>query len=175
MSTKSGAADGEFEAIRTIYAALEPLEDDARTRVVNYIIARLDIATEGEPDADADDVQSDSELFLAKEQTQAPKYSTFAELFDATQPTSNANKALVAAYWLQVCQGQDDFDGQSANTELKQLGEGVANITVAMNNLRGQKPALVIQLRKSGKSQQARKTYKVTVPGIRAVEAMVNS
>ena len=114
-----------------------------------------------------------SEL-ITRKPYQAPKYETFAELFDAAQPSSNANMALVAGYWLQVCQGQTDFDGQSANTELKHLGRPIANITVAMNSLKSQKPTLVMQLRKSGKSQQARKTYKVTVAGIKAVEAMIN-
>jgi hypothetical protein len=36
-----------------------------------------------------------------------------------------------------------------------------------------QKPALVLQLKKAGKSRQARKTYKVTVAGVKAVEAML--
>jgi hypothetical protein len=168
-----GKADGELEAIMTIYSALEPLDDDARTRVINYILARLDIATEKEPDGDVGEVSSDQESALKKEQSQAPKYGSFADLFDATQPNSNSEKALVAGYWTQVCQGQEDFDGQSANRELKHLGEQIANITVAFNQLREQKPALVIQLKKSGKSQQARKTYKVTVAGIKAVEAMI--
>jgi hypothetical protein len=104
---------------------------------------------------------------LRQEQFQAPKYDSFAELFDAAQPSSKANMALVAGYWLQVCQGQGDFDGQSANTELKHLGQRIENITVAMNSLKGQKPSLVIQLRKSGKSQQARKIYKITPAGIK--------
>ena len=168
------APDGELEAIATIYAALESLDDGARTRVINYILARLDIATESDDDDEVSDAPGDQETVLKQEEKQAPKFGTFAELFNAAQPSNNSEKALVASYWLQVCQGQDDFDGQSANKELKHLGEQIANITVAVNHLRHQKPALVIQLRKSGKSRQARKTYKVTVPGIKAVEAMIN-
>lgn len=174
MSTKSGEPDSEFEAIKVLYAALEPLDDDARTRVINYIIARLDIATEGDHDDEPVDAPTDPESLLEQEQGQAPKYSSFAELFDAAQPHRSADKALVAGYWLQVCQSQNDFDGQSANRELKHLGEGIGNITIATNSLKAQKPALVIQLKKSGKSQQARKTYKVTVAGIKAVESMID-
>jgi hypothetical protein len=165
--------DQEFEAMRVLYKALEPLDDDARSRVVTYIIARLDIATDGEPEDDVADISQEPASALRQEQAHAPKFSEFAELFDMARPVSNAHKALVAGYWLQVCQSQEDFDGQSANRELKHLGEGVGNITIAINSLRTQKPALVIQLRKSGKTKQARKTYKVTVSGIKAVEAMI--
>jgi hypothetical protein len=168
-----GAPDGELEAIATIYAALEPLDDGARTRVINYILARLDIATESDDD-EVSDAAGDQEAVLKQEEKQAPKYGAFAELYDATRPGNNSEKALVAGYWLQVCQGQQDFDGQSANKELKHLGEQIANITVAVNHLREHKPALVIQLKKSGKTRQARKTYKMTVAGIKAVEAMIN-
>ena len=104
----------------------------------------------------------------------ASKYGSLAELHDSAQPKSNADKALVAGYWLQVCQGSESFDGFSANKDLKNLGHGIGNITIAINSLRRQKPALVLQLKKSGTSKQARKTYKVTVAGIMAVKAMIN-
>lgn len=97
-----------------------------------------------------------------------------AELDDAAAPKSNADTALIAGYWLQVCQGAETFDGFSANRELKHLGKGIANITHALESLKNQKPSLALQLRKSGKSQQARKTFKLTVAGIKAVEAMIN-
>jgi hypothetical protein len=174
LNSKTGAPDEEFEAIRTVYTALEALDNDARTRVLNYIISRLNIATEIEPEDETAEAAANQDAVLRQEQSQAPKYESFAELFDAAQPSGNANMALVAGYWLQVCQGQGDFDGQSANTELKHLGQRIENITVAMNSLSGQKPALAIQLRKSGKSKQARKTYKVTIAGIKAVEAMID-
>jgi hypothetical protein len=181
MNYKTEAPDDEFEAIRTVYTALEALDSGARTRVMNYIISRLNVTPESKPEDGTADTRegqgvadSPDTAALRQEQSRAPKYASFAELFDAARPSGNANKALVAGYWLQVCQDQGDFDGLSANRELKHLGQGVDNITIAMNSLKVQKPALVIQLKKSGKSQQARKTYKVTVGGIKTVEAMIN-
>ncbi len=174
MNIKTIEPDEELEAIRTVYTALEALDHDARARVMKYIMSRLNIPPESESENETADTEANFDATLQPEQSQAQEYESFAELFDAAQPSSNANMALVAGYWLQVCQGQGDFDGQSANAELKHLGQRIENITVAMNSLRGQKPALVIQLRKSSKSQQARKTYKVTVSGIKAVEAMIN-
>jgi hypothetical protein len=172
MSAKAIAPDGEFEAIKVIYTALEPLDDEARARVITYIISRFDVApkVEGEEGIEGSNINR----ILPETQGSEVRYSTFAELFDAAhQPQSASNKALLAGYWLQVCEGQGDFDSQSANKELKNLGEGIVNITIAMNSLKSQKPALAIQLRKAGKSQQARKTYKITVAGMSAVESMI--
>lgn len=177
MTETRASADAEFSAMQTLFAALEPLDDDARSRVVNYIVARLEIVTKsasknlGRSDASA---ETDEESAVDEEEKAAPKFESLAELFDAAQPKSNADRALVAGYWLQVCQGSDTFDGQSANKELKNLGEGLANITNAMESLKIQKPALALQLKKSGKSQQARKVYKITIAGIKAVEGMIN-
>jgi hypothetical protein len=177
MTSPTAAADAEFAAMHAVFNALEPLDDDARSRVVNYIIARMEIAANTahiDRTATPVDRAREEEATLRKEEAEAPKYGSFAELSDAAQPKSNADKALVAGYWLQVCQGAESFDGLSANKELKHLGERVGNITNAIDSLKSQKPALALQLKKSGKSQQARKTYKLTVAGIKAVEAMIN-
>ena len=177
MTERSTNDDGEFTAMHAIYKALEPLDDDARSRVISYICARLDIAAtpiRGGTDGDGADDEPD-EAALEGEEAKAPKFAAFAELFDtAGSPSSNADRALLAGYWLQVCNDAEAFDGFSANKELKHLGQGIANITDAINALKAQKPALALQLKKSGKSRQARKTYKLTVAGIKAVENMIN-
>jgi hypothetical protein len=178
MADTSNPADAEFTAMQTLYAALEPLDDDARNRVVSYIVARLEIAQQNvaKPSSTGATIANggDEEAIIEKEEKTAPKYNSLAELYDATQPNSTADKALVAGYWLQVCQGAESFDGFSANRELKHLGQGLANITNAIESLKSQRPALALQLKKSGKSQQARKVYKITVAGIKSVEAMIN-
>lgn len=168
--------DAEFAAMQVLYKALEPLDDDARKRVVSYIVARLEITTtglQGTPTGSRANGEDVEEAALHEEEAMAPKYGSFAELFDAAQPKSNSEKALTAGYWLQICQGTDSFEGFSANKELKNLGQGLANITNAIDGLRNQKPALALQLKKSGRSQQARKTYKLTVAGIKAMEVMI--
>lgn len=171
------APDEEFAAMQAVYKALEPLDDDARSRVIEYIISRLDIAAPTALRSRAAGLAGDDEVdeaVLEAGEAGARKYGSLAELYDTAQPTTNANKALVAGYWLQVCRGAESFDGFSANKDLKNLGHGLSNITNSITSLREQKPTLVIQTKKSGKSQQARKTYKVTVAGIVAVEAMID-
>lgn len=102
-------------------------------------------------------------------------FSEFAELYSAADPHSNADKALVAGYWIQVCQGAENFGGHAVNSELNHLGHKIANITNALSALNEAKPNLVLQLRKSGKTQQARKTYKLSTEGIKRVKGMISA
>lgn len=176
MAEEATGPDLEFGAMQTVFTALQNLDEEARVRVIDYVSARLGIAPVGRAAAKRPEEPERVEVeeaALEQEQDAAPKFSSFAELFDAAQPKGTSDKALVAGYWLQVCQGTDSFDGFSANKELKHLGQGLPNVTSAIDTLKGQKPALALQLKKSGKSRQARKLYKITVAGIRAVEAMI--
>ena len=59
------------------------------------------------------------------------------------------------------------------NKKLKDLGYRVSNITTAFNGLINRRPQLVIQTKKSGTSKQARKLYRLTTEGQRAVERML--
>ncbi|ODR90863.1 hypothetical protein [Sinorhizobium alkalisoli] len=175
MTAEATGPDLEFGAMQTVFTALQNLDEEARVRVLDYVSSRLGIAPVTRAVAKPHDAcrSDEDEPALEQEQDAAPKFGSFAELFDAAQPKSTSDKALVAGYWLQVCQAADSFDGFSVNKELKHLGEGLSNVTSAIDTLKGQKPALALQLKKSGKSRQARKLYKITVAGIRAVEAMI--
>ena len=168
--------DPELEAIRAALNALTPLEDEAKERVWAYIGKRLEIITSAPRaemnDDDAEDVVIDTPQTA---NAAASRYEALGELFAAAQPKTNGQKALVVGYWLQVKGGLSDVSGQAVNGELKQLGHGVANITNALEELKNTKPALAIQLRKSGTSKQARKKYKITEAGIKAVEEMLRA
>jgi hypothetical protein len=177
MTANTSPPDAEFAAMKAIYECLEPLDDDARARVVNYIAARLEIVTPSQTQAkqplDLHEPEVD-ELLSGEVEAPSTAYATFAELYDAVGPKTNAERALVAGYWLQVCQAAGSFDGFSANKELKHLGQGLPNVTTAVDALKNMKPALALQLKKAGKSQQARKIYKITVAGVKAIEAMIS-
>lgn len=69
--------------------------------------------------------------------------------------------------------GQESFGSLELNKLLKDLGHGVTGTAKVMTMLIAKKPALILQLKKSGKSQQARKTYKLTDAGKKAVEQMI--
>lgn len=153
----------ELEAMKAVSDALGELEDDARLRVLQWANAKFcggapaalkTIATRQENDGTQD-------------------HETFAEFFHAAAPNSEKEKAAVAAYWLQFREGVDSFASQSLNSNLKDLGYKVSNITDALSQCMKEKPALIIQMKKSGSSKQARKTYKMTEAGRRWVEGLV--
>lgn len=171
---ESNPAAQEFAVIQKIHNELVELSDDARIRVLSYLIDLLDI-----PLTSATKPKTDQGPMGAGKRQEVhgelDEFVEFAELADAVEPRTNADRALVAGYWLQQHEGNESFDSQSANKLLKDLGHGVANITAALSALKEQKPALVLQLKKSGSSQQARKKYKVTVAGVRAIEQMIGA
>jgi hypothetical protein len=111
----------------------------------------------------------------SREGQEIPQFEGLAELFAAANPKTEPDKALVTGYWFQVVRNEADLTGQSLNEELKHLGHGVLNITKALTSLMKRKPQLVIQIRKSGTSKQARKKYKLTDSGRREVERMLTS
>ena len=162
----------EIEAMKTIAAALEPLDEAARQRALQWAVSRFRTtrapaaATPDEPVEIAANGESDG---------RGSSFQTFAELFEAANPTTEREKALVASYWAQVCEDETSFAAQTLNTQLKDLGYGVGNITEALTALKSERPALVLQLKKSGTSRQARKTYKLTQEGIRRVQTMLRS
>ena len=165
-------AVNEFEAIKAVHDALEPLDTEARARVVTYITSLLGIDAPDlsrRPAPEGSDLEGEAEEEGAEETTgQTPTYPEFADLYEAADPQTNGEKALVAGYWLQVCQSAENFTGFAANKELTDLGYKLGNITDAINNMRNRKPSLILQLKKSGSSQQARKVYKISQQGIRA-------
>ena len=157
----------ELDAMKKIAAALEPLDDAARTRALQWASSRF---------RGSNAMVLPAGLTRAADQggeaTTSGAFGSFAELFDAASPTTEKDKALVAAYWMQMCQNVTSFAAQSLNDLLKDLGHRVGNITEALNQLKGERPALILQLKKSGTSKQARKTYKLTNEGAKRVSAM---
>lgn len=96
-----------------------------------------------------------------------------AATYEAANPTTTRERVMVVTYWFQVAQGQTDVDSQSVNSELKQLGHGLKNITGAFTDLIREKPQLMLQVRKSGSTRQARKKYRLTNEGIKKVKALM--
>lgn len=178
MSEPSSAVK-EFDAIKKLHDALEPLSPESRMRVIGYITSLLGIQTSiappqlkmGEREAAAEGEEEKDETPVGSKD--AKSYDNFAELYSAASPGSNGEKALVAGYWLQVCGGAENFTAAAAQKELTHLGHSIANITDAIDAMKGQKPQLILQLKKSGASKQARKLYKVSHEGVKKVQALI--
>jgi hypothetical protein len=163
----------EIEAMTTVANALTLLDENACGRVLRWAADRFGVEVKtvrqqgAKDDVEGERVNDDS-------QKAAQQFGEIADLYTATTPGNDSEKALIIGYWFQVIQEQKDFDAGRVNKELQQLGHGVSNITTAMNGLIGRKPALAMQTKKSGNSQQARKKYKLTHEGIQKVKEMIN-
>ena len=166
--------DMELGAMNIIYETLKDLEPEAITRILVWTVDRLgvDITGAGKGGPSQNDLESDTKVTYSVEGL--PSFETLSELFAKIRPETNADKALVSATFLQVTKGNEDLTAQQINNELKHLGHRTPNITDAISSLVDERPSLMIQIRKSGRTQQARKTHKVTDEGIKEVLRMLN-
>jgi hypothetical protein len=164
--TKHADEFAEIEAMKAVVNTIKDFDNDAQGRILAWVAGKYNIRSAGVNQASGLQITSLS----SKRQEASVDLPT---LFAAASPESDTDRALVGAYWFQVCKGQTDIDSQEVNNELKQLGYGVGNITRAFDHLIAAKPQLVIQTRKSGKAKQARKRYRVTGEGIARVKQLV--
>lgn len=168
--------DDELQAMTTISTAFRDLDHAARDRVLIWIEGRFGsgVAKTG-PTAygarSSKSVSSHTTSGASKPDTSSFQHA--AELFDAVRPKGDMDKALTLAYWFQVCKAAGTFGSRVVNDELKAIGHGVSNITRAIDGLCEQRPALAMQLEKSGKSQQSQKKFKLTHEGIKRVELLL--
>jgi hypothetical protein len=168
---RKGNPLAEVEALQKVAAALGDLEPDEAGRVIRWASERFG--------GGAVEPSNRSRGSAAREEkdregvARGLQFDDVADLYAAASPESESDRALVVGYWLQYHENLEEFDSQRLNTQLKNLGHGVGNITQALERLKSQKPQLAIQTRKAGTSQQARKKYKLTVAGKHAVEEMV--
>ena len=168
--------DAEIHAMSSVASALTDLTPEERQRVLRWACDRFEVAADGrsnragqrrDAEREADDLTEEE---IAAE---APVFEHLAELFAAAQPNTDADKALVAGYFLQVIRGQDKWTAADAQKELRNMGHALSNITKSLTDNMKKRPQRVIQLQKSGSSQQARKTYKVTHEGLVFVQGMI--
>jgi hypothetical protein len=161
--------DAEIAAMSAVAKALEPLDEIVQRRVISWAASRFGMPLSASGKSPGKEGQA-----VPNGESARGEFENFAELFEAADPKTDKDRALVAAYWAQICQSQPTFPAQTLNASLKDLGHGLSNVTVALESLKDEKPALILQLKKSGTSRQARKTYKMTVEGAKRVRQMLD-
>ena len=164
--------DPEIGAMGAVAAALGKLDEDQQVRVLRWAADRyglrgIKLGSSGGGGSGASEDDDGAEGGTGT-------YGTITQLFEAAQGAkTNTQKALVAGYWFQIVMGNPGFQAYSLNVELKNMGIRIANITDALGAAENVKPALLMQTAKTGKAKQARKTYRLTTVGVKAVEAML--
>jgi len=168
QATRSVDAATEAKAIADVVEALRPLDVGAIVRVLDWASKRyasgLHRDAPGGPSPMA--VTSPRE----DEETDA---RDLAELYTAADPRTESESVLIAAYWHHVSRKTDVLDSQALNRDLKNLGRGVANVTRACSVLIQQRPALMLQVKKSGSTKQARKQYRLTAAGLQRARELL--
>lgn len=164
----------ELVAMAAVLEALLPLDEDARARVINWIVGRLGIKAARTTRLDSVRETDDGDVSTDATSSNI-EYSSFAELCSAASPATDAQKALVAGYWFQEVEGQENFGSQECNDQLKHFGTPIGNVTRAFDVLKNAKPQLVMQIQKAGKTQQARKKFKLTHAGVQEVKRLLSS
>jgi hypothetical protein len=165
----------ELDAISESLKLLKKLSPEGQERAYSYIgnvlgISRM-LPVPAVGDEDRRGLSDPNQPKTAKNAN--IRFSSLAELYSAARPETGWEKVLVGGYWFQAFEGLEEFAALVVNDALKEIGAKVANVTVAFDRLKAANPSLVLQVRKSGKAQQARKQYKLTVAGMRVVEEMI--
>lgn len=171
MEEKQENQLAEINAMSKVAEALQGLPQESVRRVLLWAADSYGVSPAGKAkfnrqELGGDDFQPDAAISI-------PSFEDVADLFSLASPATEPDKALVVGYWLQYIEGKTDFDSQSVNRVLKDMGHSIGNITAAFTSLKGRKPQLAMQTKKSGSSQQARKRYKLTLAGKTAVENML--
>lgn len=163
----------ELELMNSIYEDLKPLSVEGRRRVLSWVAEAHGIHGIIGKSGSGNAPGCAGEDSSANAVRGGGRFKAFADLYDAANAATNTQRALLAGYWLQQCQGQEDFVAMDANSLLKNVGANLSNITMAFDGLINTNPRQVLQVRKTGKAAQGRKQYKLTLAGIRAVERMI--
>jgi hypothetical protein len=172
--------DPEISAMTVIATAMTDLDEDAQGRVLRWAAERYGVSfhsARGRRASPGTSHEEDLAENISDEEITAetPKFEYLAELFSRAQPKTDPDKALVAAYWLQVVQGNDKWQAAQLQKELKNLGHGLANVTDSLTKNMRKKPQRIIQIQKAGSAKQAWKTYRVTHEGLVYVQGMLGA
>lgn len=166
--------DAELHAMASVLQALSGLDDLARRRVLMWASDKFALTADQTTKSMAEGPTGDHPGTLPSIDVVGSGISDFASLFDATSPQTEAQRVLVSAYWIQTSGEDESFTGYAVQEQLRDLGQSVSNVTRTLTRLQNQRPTLVRQLQKRGKTKQARKIYRVTKAGIDAVTAMIH-
>ncbi len=165
LGIESTGASAELAAMQTIADALNPLDNGARKRVFRWAQDFFNF--------DYSDIEAAISSSAPLEEpitSSGNSFETFGELYSAVDPLTQEDKALTAAYWLQVVLGKESWQSADVQKELRELGYALTNVADSVASAVDKRPQRVIQLKKSGSSRQARKTFKLSDAGKKYIE-----
>jgi len=161
--------DEELRVMSAVYEEFTRIDDEAKQRVLNWVAGKFSLKSYKAA------MTGIGASALDKGTVSIESFNSVADAFNAAGPEIDRDKALVVAAFIQKSIGKDEVTGYEINQELRQLGHGLNNITDAINQMMGKSPKLMMQVKKEGKSKQARKKYRVTAEGFKVVQQMLTA
>lgn len=167
--------DPEVEAIGKLAEALDGLDTEQQARTIRWAAERYGVGLSGKSrgagGGDGGGGNGDGRG------SDPCAYDDVGDLVVAAAPSTDEDRALVVAYWLQELweKKQPTFTGMDVNKELKNLGHGSNNITGLIERLLVTSPQQVLQTKKTGTQRQGRKSYKVTKAGAKRVQELLDA
>ncbi|MBI5455221.1 MAG: hypothetical protein HY956_11370 [Deltaproteobacteria bacterium] len=159
--------DPEIKAMSDVNEAIKELQDDAKTRVIQWILNKYSLNLGAVVNKGARPNAENSRDIDIK------SFDSVANIFEKATPQNAPDKVLIVAAFLQEKFDKSELTGGEIHKELRHLGHGLSNITDTISQLEAKKPKLMIQTKKEGKSKQAKKKYKVTAEGLKAARQML--
>jgi hypothetical protein len=160
----------DIEALQNILKILGDFEPIEQERLLRWVAEKLELKRD-----QTGSKRPTASLPLVADTPEAPvadglqSFATVADLMASINVRTHAERALAVAVFLQYRNAKPALTGFEINNELKHLGHMLSNITDTLSALQNTNPKLLIQIRKSGKTRQARKQYKVTDAGYRRI------
>jgi hypothetical protein len=167
--------DPKMDVLFTCYDAVKSLDAEGKEWVISQLSNRLGI-TKSRDVSVKQTAPNERKLV----DTEKPKDEAvdaddgFAEALSNANPQTEDKKVLFAAWFLFGRNGPPrDFKALQLSKRLAPTGHGVNNVSVCLGRLKILKPALVLQVGKSGTKKQSRKFYRITDAGIKAAKQML--
>jgi hypothetical protein len=179
-----GLASAEIAAMGAIEDALEPLDSDARTRVLKWAVDRYKadfsvpaiVPVPGAPMATTEPHRGVLVGELEQDRSSeslVDRFEHFGPFYGECNPTDLADQMLVAGYWSQMKVGIKELTTRDLNKLLQTQGVANRNMNKQVDKLRGPKQSpKLISLIKGGSADNTHKAFQLTDPGLRHVEGL---
>jgi hypothetical protein len=172
--------DPELQAMVAAYDALKNLDSEARERALSWLIKKLAptdtraatlprIVAGPVPALEMEPPTRDNGGPHISGSIRIEDFQTAGEFIAELTLSREPERVLAVSAFLQKKHPEKELTGFTINSALKNLGYGKKNITAALAVWIDMQPQCIIQIGKGGKSQQAKKTFKVTEEGLKLI------
>jgi len=167
--------DIELQAMSKANDAVKNLAEEQRVRVIQWLGARYLTSLSPRIITSGPSALIEPETPGAIEEEQAQDYDSFAEMLAIVNndQMSTPDRLLLAAYWLQVKEKNEKWQGYQLTKLLKPAGFPLDHPIRSMENLMSTRPAKMFQNGRDASKGRNAEFYSLTPIGISAAETII--